>query len=167
MDPQQRLLLEVAWRPENATISPANLAGSQTGIFVGIITSDYRRFQEKSESVLDPYSGTGNAFSIAANRLSYILDLRGPSWAVDTACSSSLVAVHQACQSLRLGECDLVLAGGVNLILSPELTCAFSRAGMLAPDWRCKAFDSRADGFVRSEGCGMVVLKRLSDARGR
>ncbi len=164
IDPQQRLLLEVAWEAlENAGISPAHLAGSQTGVFVGISTNDYQRIQEKSASVLDRYSGTGNAFSIAANRLSYILDLRGPSWAVDTACSSSLVAIHQACQSLRLEESNLALAGGVNLILTPELTRAFSRAGMF-PDGRCKAFDSRADGFVRSEGCGMVVLKRLSDA---
>ena len=165
MDPQQRLLLEVAWEAlECAGIPPNSLAGSETGVFIGISTSDYERLQDGNESALDPYSGTGNAFSIAANRLSYFLDLRGPSWAVDTACSSSLVAVHQACNSLRGGECDLALAGGVNLILSPDLTITFSRAGMLSPTRCCRAFDASADGFVRSEGCGIVALKRLKDA---
>ena len=165
MDPQQRLLLEVAWEAlECAGIPPDSLAGSETGVFVGISTSDYERLQEGDESALDPYSGTGNAFSIAANRLSYFLDLRGPSWAVDTACSSSLVAVHQACNSLRSGECDLALAGGVNLILSPDLAITFSRAGMLSPTGCCRAFDASADGFVRSEGCGIVALKGLKDA---
>ena len=165
MDPQQRLLLEVAWEAlECAGIPPDSLAGSETGVFVGISTSDYERLQEGDESALDPYSGTGNAFSIAANRLSYFLDLHGPSWAVDTACSSSLVAVHQACNSLRDEECDLALAGGVNLILSPDLTITFSRAGMLSPTGCCRAFDASADGFVRSEGCGIVALKRLKDA---
>jgi acyl transferase domain-containing protein len=113
---------------------------------------------------VDAYSSTGNAHSVAAGRLSYTLGFQGPAMAVDTACSSSLVTVHLACQSLRGGECDLALAGGVNLILSPDGTVALSQAQMLAPDGRCKAFDAAADGYVRSEGCGLVVLKRLSDA---
>lgn len=165
MDPQQRLLLEVCWEAvENAGMTQKQLAGSQTGVFIGISNYDYSRLQFNHPSATDIYSSTGNAFSIAANRLSYVLDLRGPSWAVDTACSSSLVAVHQACQSLRSGECNLALSGGVNLILNPELTIAFSKAGMLAADGRCKTFDAKADGYVRGEGCGVVVLKRASDA---
>ncbi|MEM7345625.1 MAG: beta-ketoacyl synthase N-terminal-like domain-containing protein, partial [Chloroflexota bacterium] len=161
MDPQQRLLLEVSWEAlENAGIVPHRLAGSQTGVFIGISSNDYVRLQ----GAPTPLSGTGNAFSIAANRLSYLLDLQGPSWAVDTACSSSLVAVHQAILSLRQGESDLALAGGVNLILTPELTDAFSQAGMMAADGRCKTFDARADGYVRGEGAGIVLLKRLPDA---
>jgi glutamate-1-semialdehyde-2,1-aminomutase len=168
MDPQQRLLLEVSWEAlENAGQAPERLAGSQAGVFVGISNSDYSRLQlDQSDhlATTDAYSGTGNAFSIAANRLSYLLDLQGPSWAVDTACSSSLVSLHQACQSLRQGECHLALAGGVNLILTPQLSITFSQARMLSTDGRCKTFDSSADGYVRSEGCGVVVLKRLSDA---
>ena len=165
MDPQQRLLLEVAWEAlERAGQAPSSLQGSRTGVFVGISTSDYAQRQFGNRALLDAYAGTGNAHSIAANRLSYVLGLRGPSMAVDTACSSSLVAVHLACQSLRGRECDLALAGGVNLILSPELTIAFSQAGMMAADGRCKTFDAAADGYVRSEGCGIIVLQRLSDA---
>jgi acyl transferase domain-containing protein/acyl-CoA synthetase (AMP-forming)/AMP-acid ligase II/acyl carrier protein len=165
MDPQQRLLLEVSWQAlENAALAPDRLAGSQTGVFIGISTGDYSRLQLDHSGGVSAYAGTGHASSIAANRLSYILDLRGPSWAVDTGCSSSLVAVHQACQNLRHRECDLALAGGVNLILLPELTEAFSQAGMLADDGRCRTFSADADGYVRSEGCGVVVLKRLSDA---
>ena len=165
MDPQQRLLLEVCWETlENAGLSVDNLAGSQSGIFVGVSNGDYSRLQG-SQINKDVYYGTGNAFSITANRLSYLFDWHGPSWAIDTACSSSLVAVHQACGSLRTGECDLALAGGVNLILDPQLTVTFSQAQMLAADGRCKTFDASADGYVRSEGCGMVALKRLSDAQ--
>ncbi|HET9587877.1 MAG TPA: AMP-binding protein, partial [Anaerolineales bacterium] len=165
MDPQQRLLLEVAWEAlENAFIPPQSLTGSRTGVFVGISSYDYSRLQFEEPERIDAYAGTGNAHSIAANRLSYFFDFRGPSMAVDTACSSSLVAVHLACQSLRNGESDLALAGGVNLILTPELTITFSQARMLAPDGRCKTFDAGADGYVRGEGCGVVVLKRLSDA---
>jgi malonyl CoA-acyl carrier protein transacylase len=161
MDPQQRLLLEVSWEAlENAGVAPDKLAGSQTGVFVGIITCDYYKL------LLNPplRAGTGIFNSIVANRLSYLLDLRGPSMAVDTACSSSLVAVHLACQSLRTRESNLAIAGGVNLILSPEWTIAFSQAGMMAKDGRCKTFDAAADGYVRGEGCGAVILKRLSDA---
>ncbi len=165
MDPQQRLLLEVSWEAlENAFIPPQSLAGSRTGVFVGISSSDYSRLQFNDPEKIDAYAGTGNAHSIAANRLSYVFDLRGPSMAVDTACSSSLVSVHLACQSLRSGESDLALAGGVNLILTPELTITFSQARMLSPDGRCKTFDANADGYVRGEGCGVVILKRLSDA---
>ncbi|MBC7878685.1 MAG: amino acid adenylation domain-containing protein [Anaerolineales bacterium] len=165
MDPQQRLLLEVSWEAlENAFIPPQSLAGSRTGVFIGISSSDYSRLQFDDPEKIDAYAGTGNAHSIAANRLSYLFDLRGPSMAVDTACSSSLVAVHLACQSLRSGESDLGLVGGVNLILTPELTITFSQARMLSPDGRCKTFDASADGYVRGEGCGVVILKRLSDA---
>ncbi len=165
MDPQQRLLLEVAWEAlEHAGIDPSALAGSRTGVFVGISSYDYSRLQFSDLDLIDAYAGTGNAHSIAANRLSYLLDLRGPSVAVDTACSSSLVAAHLAMNSLRLGEVDAALAGGVNLILSPQLTIAFSQARMMAADGRCKTFDAAADGYVRGEGCGVLLLKRLADA---
>ncbi|MGD1807096.1 type I polyketide synthase [Dapis sp. BLCC M126] len=165
IDPQQRLLLEVAWESlENAMIVPQNLAASNTGVFVGITNVDYHRLSYQDNSSLSAYNGTGTSLSIAANRLSYLLDLRGPSMAIDTACSSSLVAVHLATSSLQAGETNLCLVGGVNLILSPEPTITFSQAGMLASDGRCKTFDASADGYVRGEGCGMVVLKRLSDA---
>jgi acyl transferase domain-containing protein len=166
MDPQQRLLLEVAWEAlEDAGQPVERLAGREAGVFVGIhsLSSDYFLRQAASLPDFDVYTSTGVAHSIMANRLSYLLDLRGPSLAVDTACSSSLVAVHLACQSLRLGECDLALAGGVNL-LSPEATVAFSKLNMMAADGRCKTFDARADGFVRGEGGGLVVLRRLADA---
>lgn len=165
MDPQQRLLLEVSWEAlEDAGVAPPAIAGSQTGVFVGISSTDYAQLQFNDLTSIDAYSGTGNAHSIAANRLSYLLDLRGPSIAVDTACSSALVALHQACQSLRTGECDMALAGGVNVLLSPDLTVAFSQARMMSSDGRCKTFDEAADGYVRSEGCGIVVLKPLSTA---
>ncbi|MDY7093375.1 MAG: SDR family NAD(P)-dependent oxidoreductase [Acidobacteriota bacterium] len=166
MDPQQRLLLEVAWSAlEHAGVVPGELEGSATGVFVGISTNDYRHLQYGAPELIDAYAGTGNAASIAANRLSYLLDLRGPSVSLDTACSSSLVSVHYACRSLRDGECDLALAGGVNLMLSPDWTVTFSQARMMASDGRCKTFDAAADGYVRGEGCGMVALKRLSDAQ--
>ncbi len=165
LDPQQRLLLEVTWEAlENAAIVPETLAGSQSGVFIGISDVDYHRLAYQSSANLTAYVGTGNSTSIAANRLSYLFDLRGPSLSVDTACSSSLVAVHLACQSLQNQESNLCLVGGVNLILSPETTVVFSQARMMAPDSRCKTFDARADGYVRSEGCGVVVLKRLRDA---
>jgi acyl transferase domain-containing protein/acyl-CoA synthetase (AMP-forming)/AMP-acid ligase II/acyl carrier protein len=166
MDPQQRLLLEVAYAAlEDAGIAPKALAGTRTGVFVGISTNDYGRLLARVAAGTDAHAGTGNALSIAANRISYLLDLRGPSLAIDTACSSSLVALHQAVRSLRAGESDAALVGGVNLILAPELTTTFARAGMLAPDGRCKTFDASANGYVRGEGCGVVVLKRWSDAR--
>ncbi|MDJ0734083.1 MAG: type I polyketide synthase [Nostocaceae cyanobacterium] len=164
-DPQQRLFLEVAWEAlENAGIVPNSLAGSQTGVFTGLCTIDYHRLLYKNFSCIGPHSSTGTTFCITANRLSYLLDLRGPSMAIDTACSSSLVTVHLACQSLRSGESDLCLAAGMNLILSPDSTISSSQTRMLSPNGRCKTFDADADGYVRGEGCGVVVLKRLSDA---
>ncbi|MBW4563646.1 MAG: type I polyketide synthase [Mojavia pulchra JT2-VF2] len=164
-DPQQRLFLEVAWEAlENAGIVPTSLAGSQTGVFIGLCTIDYHRLLYKNFSAIGPYSGTGTTPCITANRLSYLLDLRGPSMAVDTACSSSLVTVHLACQSLRSGESNLCLAGGVNLILSPDSTISSSQTRLLSANGRCKTFDANADGYVRGEGCGVIVLKRLSDA---
>jgi acyl transferase domain-containing protein/acyl carrier protein len=165
MDPQQRLLLEVAWESiESAGLTADDLRGSSTGVFVGVCASDYSWVQPPDPLNLEAYAATGNAHSIAANRLSYVFDLRGPSVAVDTACSSSLVSVHLACQSLWSRECSAALAGGVHLILSPLASITFSNALMMAKDGRCKTFDARADGFVRGEGCGIVVLKRLSDA---
>jgi acyl transferase domain-containing protein/acyl-CoA synthetase (AMP-forming)/AMP-acid ligase II/acyl carrier protein len=162
LDPQQRLLLEVSWEAlEEAGLPPDELAGSRTGVFVGISTNDYGRFLSDCP---DEHAGKGNAFSVAANRLSYVYDWCGPSFAIDTACSSALVAVHQACASLRGGECDLALAGGVNLILSPHWSVSFARAGMLAPDGKCKTFDAGAAGYVRGEGCGVVILQRLVDS---
>jgi acyl transferase domain-containing protein/acyl-CoA synthetase (AMP-forming)/AMP-acid ligase II/dienelactone hydrolase len=166
MDPQQRLLLEVAWEAlEDSAIAPETLSGSATGVFIGISSTDYLQLQSRSGLPGDAYAGTGNAHSIAANRLSYFLDLRGPSMAIDTACSSSLVAIHLACQSLQQGDCNAAIAGGVNVILAGELTDTFTKAGMLAADGRCKTFDANADGYGRGEGCGVVILKRLSDAR--
>ncbi len=166
VDPQQRLLLEVAWEAlENAGLAADRLAGSDASVFVGISLSDYGLLQlSAGRDRLNAYTGTGTALSIAANRLSYQLDFHGPSVAIDTACSSSLVAVHQAVQALRRGETSLALAGGVNLMLLPEWHITFSQAQMMAADGRCKTFDASADGYVRGEGCGLVVLKRLSDA---
>jgi acyl transferase domain-containing protein/acyl carrier protein len=165
MDPQQRLLLELSWEAlEDAGVPPERVSGTATGVFVGISTNDYGRYQLRDPLLIDAWAGTGNARSIAANRISYELGLSGPSLAVDTACSSSLVALHLACQSLRAGECEKALVGGVNVMLSPELTMIFAKAGLMAPDGRCKVFDARADGYVRGEGAGVVLLKPLSDA---
>lgn len=165
MDPQQRLVLEVAWEAlEDAGVAAERLAGSRTGVFLGIYNNDYAWLQSNKLDDVDIYSATGAGQGIAANRLSYLLDLQGPSLAVDTTCSSSLVAVHLACQSLRSGECRVALAGGVNLILSPLIALSVSKVVPMAADGRCKTFDARADGIVRGEGCGMVVLKRLRDA---
>ncbi len=165
LDPQQRLLLETAWHAfEDAGILPASLAGSNTGVFVGISSADYGFLQSGSDAAREPWSGTGNALSIAANRLSYVFNLNGPSIAVDTACSSSLVALHQAVRSLRLGECDTAIVAGVNVLLNPDISIAFSQAGMLSPTGRCRTFDADADGYVRSEGVGVILLRRLNDA---
>ncbi|EGJ31034.1 polyketide synthase module, partial [Moorena producens 3L] len=166
LDPQQRLLLEVSWEAlERSGINPQQLTGTSTGVFVGICGSDYtQKILTQGLEQIDAYLGTGNSHSTASGRISYLLGLKGPSLAVDTACSSSLVSIHLATTSLRNRECDLALAGGVNALISPEFSINFSKAGMLSPDGRCKTFDATADGFVRSEGCGMVVLKRLSDA---
>ena len=165
MDPQQRLLLEVAWEAiENAGLQPETLAGSSTGVFIGLGNYDYHRSIFKEPQHLGIYSATGAFSSIAANRLSYAFDLRGPSLVIDTACSSSLVALHFACQSLRSGESSLCIVGGVSLVLSPEPNIAYSQSQLLAADGRCKTFDKQADGYVRGEGCGAVILKHLSRA---
>jgi len=167
MDPQQRLVLEVAWEAlENAGQSPRDLSGTRTGVFIGMSTNDYYGvLRSRGLEAIDAYMATGSAHSVAAGRIAYVLGLQGPNFAVDTACSSSLVAIHLACQSLRARECRMALAGGVNVIVTPDITVALSRSHMMAPDGRCKAFDAAADGFVRGEGCGMIVLKRLSQAR--
>ena len=167
MDPQQRLLLEVAWEAlEHAGVAPQTIRGTQTSVFVGVTAYDYMLTlsgQLRPED-LDAYIPTGNAANFAAGRLAYFLGLRGPAVVVDTACSSSLVAIHLACQSLRSRESDTSLVGGTNLLLSPGPSIACSRWGMLSPEGQCKTFDATADGYVRSEGCGVVVLKRLADA---
>ncbi|GAB4152428.1 MAG: hypothetical protein Fur0021_17200 [Candidatus Promineifilaceae bacterium] len=166
MDPQQRLLLEVAWEAlEDAGIPPNQLSGTPTGVFIGISGMEYGQMQLNDARLSDPYIGTGSALSIAANRLSYFLNLHGPSLAVDTACSSSLVALHLATQSVQRGESTLALVGGVNLILLPTVTVNFSQACFMAPDGRCKPFDARANGYVRSEGVGVIVLKPLAQAQ--
>jgi acyl transferase domain-containing protein/acyl carrier protein len=165
MDPQQRLLLEVAWEAlEDAGIPAESLRRSQTGVFAGACTSEYGYLASTDLARVDAWSNTGGALSIIANRLSYFLDLRGPSVAVDTACSSSLVAVHLACQSLRTGDSGLAIAAGVNLLISPAIFRSFDEAGALSATGQCRSFDADADGFVRGEGCAAVVLKRLSDA---
>ncbi|NEO43916.1 MAG: SDR family NAD(P)-dependent oxidoreductase [Moorea sp. SIO4A3] len=167
LDPQQRLLLEVSWEAlENAGIAPDRLNGSKTGVFIGIGQNDYAQLglnRGQPESI-QAYDGTGNGFCFASGRLSYVLGLQGPNLAVDTACSSSLVGIHLACQSLRSKECNMAIAGGVQLILSPEVTLFLSKAHALSPDGRCKTFAASADGYGRGEGCGTVILKRLSDA---
>ncbi|HVU66438.1 MAG TPA: beta-ketoacyl synthase N-terminal-like domain-containing protein, partial [Ktedonobacteraceae bacterium] len=170
MDPQQRLLLTVAWEAlERAGYAVPELAGSQVGIFIGLMnTQDYASLQRASEpeaSLDDPYFALGSASSVFAGRLAYLLDVHGPALTVDTACSSSLVALHLACQSLRRGECDLAVVGGVHAILWPETLVNACKMGMLSTDGRCKTFDASADGFGLGEGCGVVVLKRLATAQ--
>ncbi len=165
LDPQHRLALEVAWEAlEDAGYNPGGLAGSDTGVFLALSNSDYNRMVFARIEDVDAYSSTGNISSVAAGRISFTLGLQGPSMVLDTACSGSLVTVHLACQSLRARECSMALAGGVNLMLSPEIFINFSKSRMLAPDGKCKTFDAAADGYVRGEGCGMAALKRLSDA---
>lgn len=167
LDPQQRLLLECTWEAlENAQISSDSLAERPVGVYVGIINDDYGDLQlaDGGASEIDAYFGSGNSSSVAAGRLSYVLGLSGPAISVDTACSSSLVAVHLAAQALRTGEVEMAIAGGVNVTLLADSTVALSRYKMMAPDGRCKTFDAAADGYVRGEGCGVIVLKRLSDA---
>src|SRR5829696_1458070 len=165
MDPQQRVLLEVAWEAlEHAGMAPDQLGGTRAAVMMGVYYTEYQAVSAANPDSIDAYCATGNAHSVAVGRIAYLLGLRGPAVAVDTACSSSLVSVHLACQSLRLRECDVALAGGVNLILRPETQLALSKWGMLSPRGRCHAFDAGADGFVRGEGAGVVVLKRLTDA---
>ena len=167
IDPQQRLILETSWEAlEHAGYAPTSLARSRTGVFVGVGANEYSHLLAAgSPEGIDAYFVTGNALNVIAGRVAFSLGLEGPAMTVDTACSSSLVALHQACQALRAGECDMALSGGVNVLLSPATSIATSRARMLAPDGRCKTFDASADGYVRGEGCGVVVLKRLSDAQ--
>jgi 3-oxoacyl-[acyl-carrier-protein] synthase II len=166
IDPQQRLLLEVSWSAlENAAIDPEQVQSSQTGVFIGIAAVDYwHQLLSRNNAEIDAYMTTGNTHSLASGRISHFFNFTGSSISLDTACSSSLVAVHLAIKSLRDRECSMALAGGVNRLISPKVSLNFAQAKMLSPDGRCKTFDESADGFVRSEGCGIVVLKRLSDA---
>jgi phthiocerol/phenolphthiocerol synthesis type-I polyketide synthase D len=165
MDPQQRLMLEVAFEAlEHAGIAPDALSGVRGAVMMGVYYTEYQTISAANPDTIDAYSATGNAHAVAVGRIAYLLGLRGPAVAVDSACSSSLVAIHLACQSLRLRESDLALAGGVSLILRPETQLAMSKWGMLSPHGRCYSFDAHADGFVRGEGGGVVVLKRLTDA---
>jgi acyl transferase domain-containing protein len=167
MDPQQRLVLEVAWEAlERAGQAPDGLERSRTGVFVGICSTDWFHLNASSDPRgIDAYLASGSSASMTSGRLSYLLGLQGPSMTVDTACSSSSMAIHLASQSLRSGESNMAIAGGVHVILVPEVMMTLSRAHMMAADGRCKAFDSRADGYVRAEGCGLIVLKRLADAQ--
>ncbi|MBX7168179.1 MAG: SDR family NAD(P)-dependent oxidoreductase, partial [Pirellulales bacterium] len=166
IDPQQRLLLEVAEEAlESAGYAGRQLWDSATGVFIGVSNAEYLYRFLRTPARIERYVGTGNALAIVANRLSYQFNFHGPSLAIDTACSSSLVAVHEAAEALRAGRCDAALAGGVNLLLAPESYLNAERAGILAPDGRCKTFDRQADGYVRAEGVGLVLLRRLSDAR--
>jgi len=166
MDPQQRLMLEIVWEGlERAGYSPASLRGTRSGVFVGVAANEYSQLlAANSVDTIEAHFITGNALNVIAGRVAFALGLEGPAMAVDTACSASLVAVHQACQALHSGDCDLALAGGVNVLLSPASIIATSRARMLSADGRCKTFDAAANGYARSEGCGILVLKRLSDA---
>lgn len=165
MDPQQRLFLETVWKTiEDAGHSPSDLAGTKTGVFVGVGGHDYLEVLRDSNVDVVAYASTGNTHSVLANRISYLLDLHGASEPVDTACSASLVAVHRAVEAISSGSCEMAIAGGVNVLLSPALYLAFGNAGMLASDGRCKTFDARADGYVRGEGAGAVLLKKLEHA---
>ena len=167
MDPQQRLALQVAWEAlEDAGQAAGSLDGTPTGVFIGVLGSEFQqiRIENGDPAQIDAYYGTGCIPSAVAGRVSHALGLRGPALVIDTACSSSLVAIHTAAQSLRSGECDLALAGGVNVILSPQGSVYLTKVKALSPDGRCKTFDQSANGYIRGEGCGIVVLKRLSDA---
>ncbi|HEU4767887.1 MAG TPA: SDR family NAD(P)-dependent oxidoreductase, partial [Pyrinomonadaceae bacterium] len=166
MDPQQRLMLELAWEAiEDAGVIPETLRGSRTGVFCGLTFNDYSILKSRiGVEAITPHTTVGSIASIVANRISYAFGLEGPSMSLDTACSSSLVAVHLACQSLRIGESNLALAGGVNLMLAPDTAIALSQIGALSPDGRCHTFDAGANGFARAEGGGVIVLKRLPDA---
>ncbi|MBI3693123.1 MAG: polyketide synthase, partial [Mycolicibacterium aromaticivorans] len=166
MDPQHRVLLETSWEAvEQAGFTPSSLSGTSTGVFIGMSHDDYAMVTSDAGAFDQAYAFTGNPFSMASGRISHALGLHGPALTTDTACSSSLVAVHQACRSLHEGESDMALAGGVMLMLDQRLYASSSGQGMLSPTGRCHSFDVAADGFVRSEGCGIVVLKRLDDAQ--
>jgi acyl transferase domain-containing protein/acyl carrier protein len=166
MDPQQRLLLETAWEAlERAGLAPGSLEGSSTGVFIGQMGSDYGNLTLAQPAALGGYASTGVAASVTSGRLAYLLGLQGPALTVDTACSSSLVAVHLACQALRRGECTLAIAGGVTVMTTPTTFIEFCRLRAVAPDGRCKSFAAQADGVGWSEGCGVLLLKRLTDAQ--
>ncbi len=165
MDPQQRWLLQAAWESlEDAGIPPVSLRGSQTAVFVGIASNDYANVAQSDPRNVDVHTNSGSTLSIASNRISYLFDLKGPSVSVDTACSSALVAINLACESIWSGEVSMALAGGVNALLTPDASIGFSKATMLSPSGQCFAFDDRANGYVRGEGAGMFVIKRLADA---
>ena len=165
LDPQVRLLLEVTWEAlEDSGLAPGSLRGSDTGVYVGVTSNEYFKFVNEPAENLNAYSNSGTNSCMAANRISYEFDFRGPSYSIDTACSSSLYAVHQASEALRRGDCTMAVAGGVNAVLLPTTTIAFCQAQMLSPDGKCKSFDAKADGYARSEGAGMVVLKPLLQA---
>jgi len=160
MDPQQRILMEEVWHAlEDACIPPSSLAGSQTGMFIGVSNDDYSELMIQRGLRLDAHTTTGTYLSMIPNRISYFLDIHGPSIAVNTACSSSLVAVHQAMRAILAGDCETAIAGGVNICLTPRLFFSLSHGGMLSPQGRCKTFDQTADGYVRGEGAAVVVLK--------
>lgn len=166
MDPQQRLFLQTAFQAlEDASIAPSQLAGSNTGVFVGVGNAEYHTMSVRGQSTIDLFKGTGLAVTAIANRVSFHLDIHGPSETIDTACSGSLVAIHRACQSIREKECSIALVGGVNLLIGPDLFVAFDKAGMLSPDSRSKTFDDRANGYARGEGVAALVLKPLEDAK--
>ncbi|MDP6858833.1 MAG: type I polyketide synthase, partial [Verrucomicrobiales bacterium] len=165
MDPQQRWLLELTWEAfEDAGEKPINWRGSATGVYVGISSNEYGSIQMMGESDIDVHTNSGSTLSIASNRISYLYDLKGPSISVDTACSSALVAVNLACKSIWSGECDAAFAGGVNALLMPDSSIGFSKASMLSPSGQCFAFDARANGYVRGEGAGMILIKPLARA---
>ena len=166
MDPQQRLFLQTVWHTlEDAGYKKSDFAGTKTGLFVGVAANDYANLLAMHGVPVEAYSSTGNAHSVLANRVSYFFDLRGPSEAIDTACSSSLVAIHRAIESIASGSSEMAIVGGVNVLLSPGAFLAFGKAGMLCEDGRCKTFDVRADGYVRGEGVGAILLKPLSRAQ--
>jgi acyl transferase domain-containing protein len=165
MDPQQRLVLQVTWRAlEDATLDPRALAGSSTAVYVGVMGNEWSHLHMTDYPNISPQHGTGNGYCMIANRISYQLDLHGPSLAIDTACSSSLVACLMACNTLRAGDCDLAIVAGVNAILTPALHIFYNQAGLSATDGRCRPFSRDAHGIGRGEGVGVLVLQRLDDA---
>ncbi|MDR3032690.1 MAG: polyketide synthase dehydratase domain-containing protein, partial [Kitasatospora sp.] len=165
MDPQQRLFLQTAYRAvEDAGYRPSDLSRTRTGLFVGVATHDYHELMREAGVPVEAYTTTGLFHAILANRVSYLLNLKGPSFPIDTACSSSLVAIRSAVEAIRSGSCEVAVAGGVNLLLAPMIYISFARAGMLSPDGRCKTFDAGANGYVRGEGAGALVLKPLAAA---
>src|SRR5947199_7564463 len=165
MDPQQRLLMMYVWKAiEDAGYSAESLSGTNTALFVGTASSGYGERAFRAHMGIEGYSATAQAPSMGPNRMSYFLNLHGPSEAIDTACSSSLVAIHRGVSTIESGECSMAIVGGVNALISPEAHISFSRAGMLSPDGRCKTFSAAANGYVRGEGVGMLVLKSLAQA---